>query len=171
MSRVLLGVFFIFALTAHAGVASARTTVDHHDSAQRERRCMADAIYHEARGESRQGKIAIGNVIMNRVNSGAFPSTICGVVYQRNANSRGCQFSWACKRNTRIAHPHLWEDALIIAAEVIDGRHRDYSRGAIYFNNVPFRNKRLTARIGNHYFYNNRSNVNRFVEVAQARGD
>ena len=51
---------------------------------ENERRCMAEAIYHESKSESRQGKIAVGNVVMNRVKSQRYPDTICGVVYQRS---------------------------------------------------------------------------------------
>ena len=49
---------------------------------ERERRCLATAIYFEARGEPVEGQIAVGQVIMNRVRSPQFPETICGVVYQ-----------------------------------------------------------------------------------------
>ena len=49
---------------------------------QRERRCLATAIYFEARGEPVSGQVAVGQVIMNRVRSPLFPQTICGVVYQ-----------------------------------------------------------------------------------------
>ena len=49
---------------------------------ERERRCLATAIYFEARGEPIRGQIAVGQVILNRVRSPQFPQTICGVVYQ-----------------------------------------------------------------------------------------
>jgi len=44
--------------------------------------CLAKNIYHEARGESLQGKKAVANVTLNRVHSNLFPDTVCGVVYQ-----------------------------------------------------------------------------------------
>ena len=71
--------------------------------------CLAQNIYHEARGESYQGKIAVANVTMNRVRSKKFPGTVCGVVKQavhsrwwkkhhdRDVPVRHkCQFSWYC---------------------------------------------------------------------------
>lgn len=46
---------------------------------------LAKCIYAEARGESYTGQVAVGAVILNRVASSAFPNTISGVIYQRNA--------------------------------------------------------------------------------------
>ncbi len=66
---------------------------------QRERRCLATAIYFEARGEPMRGQIAVGQVILNRVRSPLFPETICGVVYQGQMHP-GCQFSFACDGHT-----------------------------------------------------------------------
>src|ERR1700736_1072907 len=45
-------------------------------------RCLAEAIYFEARGESWGGQAAVAQVVLNRVSSGLYPATICGVVYQ-----------------------------------------------------------------------------------------
>ena len=50
-------------------------------------RCLAMAIYYEARGESEKGQIAVAQVIMNRVKSRKYPGSICNVVYQ-NAHKR-----------------------------------------------------------------------------------
>jgi len=47
-----------------------------------EANCMAVAVYHEARGESLQGQLAVARVIMNRAASGQYPTTWCGVVKQ-----------------------------------------------------------------------------------------
>lgn len=110
--------------------------------------CMAEAIYHEARNESLSGRIAVGNVIMNRVNSVGYADTVCGVVYER------CQFAFTCRRHAQID----WEQnaALIqLSREIIAGKHPDHSQGAIGFNNKPFKGRGLvkTTKIGNHYFY------------------
>jgi spore germination cell wall hydrolase CwlJ-like protein len=66
---------------------------------ERERRCLAIAIYFEARGEPVRGQVAVGQVIMNRVRSPLFPETICGVVYQGQMHP-GCQFSFTCDGKT-----------------------------------------------------------------------
>lgn len=55
---------------------------------QREYRCMLWNLMHEARGEGTEGMLAVANVVANRVMSNKYPSTVCGVVLQKN------QFSW-----------------------------------------------------------------------------
>src|SRR3546814_13831984 len=54
------------------------------DEADPQLNCLAGAIYFESKGEPLSGQLAVANVIMNRVESGRFPSTICGVVTQRD---------------------------------------------------------------------------------------
>jgi spore germination cell wall hydrolase CwlJ-like protein len=67
------------------------------ESAQRERLCLAQALYHEARGEPEAGQWAVANVILNRVRSRSYPSTICGVVFQNAGGAKyHCQFTFAC---------------------------------------------------------------------------
>lgn len=67
------------------------------DNARRERLCLAQAIYHEARGEPVKGQWAVANVVLNRVASKRYPSTICGVVFQNADKGKyRCQFSFAC---------------------------------------------------------------------------
>ncbi len=64
--------------------------------------CMAMNIYHEARNESTIGKMAVAQVVMNRMDDERFPDTVCGVVYQGKHTASGhpkrnqCQFSWYC---------------------------------------------------------------------------
>jgi len=65
--------------------------------AEGEKHCLAQAIYHEARGESREGQLAVANVIINRAFSKKYPTTICGVVFQNADKGRyKCQFTFAC---------------------------------------------------------------------------
>ena len=54
--------------------------------------CLTKNIYYEAASESYEGKLAVAQVTLNRANDPKFPSTICGVVYQRTLGT--CQFSW-----------------------------------------------------------------------------
>ncbi|MHA6691846.1 cell wall hydrolase [Devosia sp. A449] len=58
--------------------------------------CLATAIYFEARGESYRGQVAVAQVVLNRVKDHRYPSTICGVVFQNQAQRNACQFSFAC---------------------------------------------------------------------------
>ncbi|MEL6751247.1 MAG: cell wall hydrolase, partial [Pseudomonadota bacterium] len=62
----------------------------------KQRRCLANGIYFEARGESVQGQKAVAQVILNRVKNPAYPNSICGVVYQNKHMRNACQFSFAC---------------------------------------------------------------------------
>jgi spore germination cell wall hydrolase CwlJ-like protein len=119
--------------------------------------CMAKAIYFEAGNEPMAGRIAVAKVVLNRMNSGYYPQNVCSVVYQRNYKQAGCQFTWACRKDNRIASQLLYEEAVVIAESVMLGFHQDVSLGATSFNNRPFRDKGLkqTAKIGNHYFYKN----------------
>lgn len=107
--------------------------------------CMAQNIYHEARGESFAGKLAVANVTMNRVHSGIFPNTVCDVVYQRG------QFSWVSRLN---AKKHVPEEYHELAKHVIIGQRADNTNGSLFFANkhVKVRRKQ-TTRIGNHIFY------------------
>ena len=61
-----------------------------------EQKCLATAVYFEARGESLRGQAAVAQVVLNRVRNPAYPSTICGVVYQNDSWRNRCQFSFAC---------------------------------------------------------------------------
>ena len=60
-------------------------------SQTKERRCLAEAIYYEARSESTTGQMAVAEVVLNRVRHRAYPMTICDVVYQGSWKGKGCQ--------------------------------------------------------------------------------
>ncbi len=130
------------------------------DHAAREQRCLAQAVYFEARGEPEEGQAAVAQVVLNRVSSGLYPSTICGVVFQNRRHYHACQFSFACEgRSLRIAEPEAWRTAMRIAEQVSDGKtyvadvggathyHADYVR--------PYWARRLKKMdvIGHHIFY------------------
>jgi spore germination cell wall hydrolase CwlJ-like protein len=90
----------------------------------RAEKCLADAVYFEARGEPIRGQMAVAQVVMNRVFSGRYPNNVCGVVYQ-NANRRlACQFTFACegKNLSRIDEPEMWTQAKRIAKDTLDGK-------------------------------------------------
>ncbi len=126
----------------------------------REKRCLAEAIYFEARGEPDEGQAAVAQVVLNRVSSGLYPSTICGVVFQNRSHYHACQFSFACEgRSLRVTEPEAWRTAMRIADEVTEGKtyladvgaathyHADYVRP-----NWSRRLKRMDV-IGHHVFY------------------
>jgi spore germination cell wall hydrolase CwlJ-like protein len=87
-------------------------------------KCLADAVYFEARGEVRKGQEAVAQVVMNRVFSGYYPHDVCGVVYQNAHRHLACQFTFACegKDLSRIDEPDMWEQAKNIAKDTLDGK-------------------------------------------------
>jgi hypothetical protein len=86
-------------------------------------KCLADAIYFEARGESVRGQIAVAQVVMNRVFSPFYPNDVCGVVYQNANRHLSCQFTFACDGiPERIEEPEAWERAKRIASDMLDGK-------------------------------------------------
>jgi Cell Wall Hydrolase len=87
-------------------------------------KCLADAIYFEARGEVMKGQEAVAQVVMNRVFSGYYPHDVCGVVYQNSHRHLACQFTFACENKdlNKIDEPDMWEQAKQIARDTLDGK-------------------------------------------------
>jgi len=86
-------------------------------------KCLAEAIYFEARGEAVRGQIAVAQVVLNRAFSGKYPDTVCGVVYQNKHRHLACQFTFACDNNRDvIREPDMWERAKKIAKAMLDGQ-------------------------------------------------
>jgi spore germination cell wall hydrolase CwlJ-like protein len=121
--------------------------------------CLTEALYFEARGETIEGMFAVGEVILNRVESSSFPTTICKVVNQGTGQRFACQFTYTCDGKLETVHePQSWDVAGRIARLLIDGMPSDLTRGATYYH-ATFANpswaKRFaqTASIGSHLFY------------------
>jgi spore germination cell wall hydrolase CwlJ-like protein len=87
-------------------------------------KCLADAVYFEARGEELRGQMAVAQVVMNRVFSGYYPNNVCGVVYQNANRHLRCQFTFACegKDLSKVDELDMWEQAKTIARDMIDGK-------------------------------------------------
>jgi len=86
-------------------------------------KCLANAVYFEARGESVRGQIAVAQVVMNRVFSPFYPNDVCGVVYQNSHRHLACQFTFACDGIPDIVtEPDAWERAKRIAHDMLDGK-------------------------------------------------
>src|SRR3989440_7055152 len=86
-------------------------------------KCLAEAIYFEARGEAVRGQIAVAQVVMNRAFSGKYPDTVCGVVYQNKHRHLACQFTFACDNNPDVVRePDMWDRAQKISKAILDGQ-------------------------------------------------
>jgi spore germination cell wall hydrolase CwlJ-like protein len=84
--------------------------------------CLASAIYYEAGAEALTGQKAVAQVIINRVRHPAFPSTICGVVYQGSTRTTGCQFSFSCDGSMRrVPSAGMWAGMRKIARTMLTG--------------------------------------------------
>ena len=127
-------------------------------------RCLADAVYFEARGEPVRGQMAVAQVVINRVFSGYYPNNICGVVYQNAHRHRRCQFTFACDgRPERVNEPAAWERAQNIAREALEGNFWLNEVGkathycARWVHPRWVRKMRKLDRIGVHTFYRPRN--------------
>lgn len=113
--------------------------------------CMAKVIYYEARGESLAGKLAVAKVTLNRVSSGKFPSTVCGVVYQKG------QYSWTRGKTPKITDKKAWQESLVIAANAVETGLTELDHfKAMYFHSKqvkPMWKYKRSVTIGNHIFY------------------
>lgn len=118
-----------------------------------ERECLALNIYHEARGESVIGQIAVAQVTVNRVNHDYFPDTVCEVVWQPH------QFSWTGDGySDAVEDQSAYSVALNIADWVLRGEEDDPTNGSLFYH-ANWVNPSWTSsldrdtQIGIHIFY------------------
>lgn len=118
---------------------------------QRDRECLARAMYFESNRSSEQGMLAVGTVVMNRVKSGKFPGSVCGVVGQRNQFAPGV-LSRSMGKGKDLAER--------IAGQVLKGSRHKGIRSAAFFHQAglkfPYRNMHYTGVHGGNAFYEKR---------------
>jgi len=125
-----------------------------------EHRCLAEALYYEARGEGSRGEKAVAEVVFHRMEAGNFGNSICAVVYE-GAGHHGCQFSFTC--NGELKRPReeaAWQKSEELAAQILTGeeRLRNMTSGATHYHAVWMRpvwapTLKKTGQIGGHIFY------------------
>jgi spore germination cell wall hydrolase CwlJ-like protein len=131
----------------------------------RQLECLARNIYWEAASEPFEGKVAVAQVTMNRVESGKFANTVCGVVYQKNVfyEKVVCQFSWYCEGTHRqkTVQPTLWKESQEVAKLVfLEGFRLPGMKQALYYHADyvnPRWGKPKIDQIGRHIFYGDRT--------------
>jgi spore germination cell wall hydrolase CwlJ-like protein len=141
-------------------------------------RCLAEAVYYEARSESYNGQLAVAEVVLNRVSSRHWPNTVCGVVYQGSHLNTGCQFTFTCDGSqSKSPRGSAWRKANAIAAQVLMGMTRPQTYGATHYHthavNPRWNNFLVeTVTIGDHVFYRlpNRTERAELYEAAARRG-
>jgi len=123
-------------------------------------RCLANAIYFEARSEPLKGQIAVAQVVMNRVFSGFYPNDVCGVVYQNAHRHLACQFTFACDGKSKAINERAsWARANRIAKQTLDGKLYETAVGtsthyhAVYVHPNWVHEMKKFVRFGIHNFY------------------
>ena len=146
-----LGVVLILASPPVAAQANG-STVD-------SRFCLAQNLYHEARSEGREGMIAVGWVVLNRVESSLYPDSVCGVIYD-GGERPPCEFNWWCDgRSDKPTEPGVWRLAEILADQLLSDPPSDPTNGALWFHNDSIeapgwlRAREQALHLGSHYFY------------------
>lgn len=141
------------------------TSVANVDDKMRQLDCLTRNIYWEAAQEPFEGKVAVAQVTLNRVASGRFAPTVCGVVYQKNIIYERvvCQFSWFCETNHKIRpiHGPMWKESEEVAKRVLfEGFRLPGLKNALYYHadyvNPGWPYARID-KIGRHIFYGDKS--------------
>ena len=126
--------------------------------------CLAMNIYREAGNEPFEGKVAVAQVTMNRVDAPSFPKDVCSVVYQKNVilEKTICQFSWFCMTTPKVPtnDPSYKESYTVAKKVLLEGFRIDSLNDALFYHavyinpNWPY--EKITT-IGNHIFYKKRN--------------
>lgn len=125
----------------------------------REQHCFALNLYHESRGEGYEGKLAVGMVVINRLNSPKYPKTVCGVIYQRLGKKY--QFSWVGQLSKESLSKKKnfaeWNESKRIAILMLtENKRYDKVSDSLYYHadyvnpNWPYQK---VTQIGRHIFY------------------
>ena len=121
--------------------------------------CLALNLYWEARSEGREGMIAVGWVVLNRVKHAEFPDTVCAVIRQ-GGETQPCAWSWWCDgKSDQPRNTEVWTRAQRLARRLLGNPPPDPTRGALWFHHVSVkkpawaRHYKRTIRIGKHIFY------------------
>lgn len=150
---------FVFAITLAPPSFAAKASAYQNNEVN----CMGQAIFYEAAGEPYQGKVAVGNVILNRMSSGIYPKTVCGVIRERG------QFQWVKNlklRKNRVYHAnkrdkHIHKLANRLYQQYRSGKYKagkrvDITHGSLFFssNGVrPSPRAVKSVKIGRHQFF------------------
>jgi len=128
--------------------------------------CLSRNIYYEAANEPFEGKVAVAQVTLNRVESNSFAKTVCGVVYERNVVYQRviCQFSWYCEQGKAGLRPKqsaAWVESQEVAKQVLLENFRLPSLRTALFYHADYVNPQWglpkVATIGRHIFYSSKT--------------
>jgi spore germination cell wall hydrolase CwlJ-like protein len=135
--------------------------------------CLAINIYREAGYEPFEGKVAVGQVTMNRVANPAFPNDICAVVYQKNKVMERvvCQFSWYCDsthRNRPVNREAYAESYAVAKKVLLEDFKLDSLKEALYYHadyvNPQWRLDKI-GKVGQHIFYKPKEKTSTYAKL------
>jgi len=135
--------------------------------------CLSQAVYYEAAVEPMEGRRAVAQVVINRVRHPAYPSSICGVVYQGAERRTGCQFSFTCDGSLlRKPGGHTWQEARQVAREALAG-HVEQSVGTATHYHADYVLPKWAfalgkiEKLGRHIFYRFKGNWGRSAAFSE----
>ena len=164
MKYLIIAVSMLIATLGNAGSIEAKGLFKAEDKP--EMWCLAQNIYYETRSSNRADRMAVADVVINRVNHTYYPNTICGVVQQGKQHASGamkrnmCQFSWYCDgKSDYPTNLDAWVEAQMIAYNmIVHNDARGITEGATHYHATYVspewaRDFSLVGRIGEHIFY------------------
>ena len=164
MKYLIIAVSMLIATLGNAGSIEAKGLFKAEDKP--EMWCLAQNIYYETRSSNRADRMAVADVVINRVNHTYYPNTICGVVQQGKQYADGrmkrnmCQFSWYCDgKSDYPTNLDAWVEAQMIAYNMmVHNDARGITEGATHYHATYVspewaRDFALVGRIGEHIFY------------------
>jgi spore germination cell wall hydrolase CwlJ-like protein len=127
-------------------------------------KCLAQAIYFEARAEPTRGQQAVAQVVLNRVFSPYYPKDVCSVVYQNAHRHLSCQFTFACDGKPESVNERgAWTRANRIAQQTLNAKvwlpevNKATHYHASYVRPNWIRDMKVMVRYGVHTFYRPRN--------------
>jgi spore germination cell wall hydrolase CwlJ-like protein len=127
-------------------------------------KCLAQAIYFEARNEPARGQQAVAQVVLNRVFSPYYPKDVCSVVYQNAHRHLACQFTFACDGKPETVNEQgAWTRANRIATQTLNAKvwlpevDKATHYHAAYVRPNWIREMKVMVRYGLHTFYRPRN--------------
>lgn len=168
---LLVNLITAYKLSSSTDVGGVKRIINNHKSyvsskdVDKTLECLAMNIYKEAGNESFEGKVAVAQVTLNRVEHPKFPKDVCNVVYQKNIIMEKvvCQFSWYCDtaQRTRPVDKEVYAESYAVAKKVLlEGFRIDSLKDALYYHanyiNPKWPYERVT-QVGTHIFYRNRT--------------
>lgn len=123
--------------------------------------CLAEMIYHEARGEVEEGQIALYYVVKNRRDFSNIPVSFCDIIYEQHYSTKKQkyihQFSYLDGGKKKITEPAAWTKAVMIAVNAQMGYYKNPIGNATMYNTTPVKSwGKVLVKLDHHYFYENK---------------